>query len=114
MAIRCSYSIRPDHEFRQTCCFAHAGREGRPALSAGDFQKGIHEFQGTNTNSTWIARTRQRWKAYLGFACILGSGVFFVQMILGVKRGGPADAEVRQTVAFVAVGMCGVVWLATS
>lgn len=61
-----------------------------------------------NTESTWLARTRQRWKAYVGFAFIFASGVFF---ILGLQ----GDAEVRNAdAAGVGVCMCGVVWLGIS
>jgi hypothetical protein len=64
-----------------------------------------------STDSNWLARTRQRWKAYVGFACILGSGVFFVQMILGLHGHGTTHANY---LAGIALGMCGIIWLGTS
>lgn len=75
-------------------------------------------MQDMSTNSTWLTRTRQRWKAYVGFSFILGSCVFLAQIVLAQQGNGAADAEAQQTVAstfaFIGVGMCGVVWLGIS
>ena len=61
-------------------------------------------------NESWLAKSGQRWKAWLAYSLLAVGGVGMLRLLVNFDRG--EQLEIRALIAYWAVGCSGFVWLA--